>query len=273
MLQRSKIKGVLLSAVIAVLAAPSAGAPAAPPAKAPQTPSGRAPTESHQPVKPQYDPGINETAVIVQRKGGSLARAQIQSMPQLPPDAKRFHDTSFYAIPEPEPRTIRKHDLVTIIVREESAFSTKGTIDAKRDATIDASLDEFIKLRLKNWEVEGAGIGPTPPAIRASGNREYKNEGTANRSDSLTARVTGEVVDVKPNGTLVLQARKTIKTDDEEQQFVLSGTCRVEDIVADNTILSTQLYDMRVEKNTKGAVRGATKRGWLAEVLDAISPF
>ena len=84
---------------------------------------------------------------------------------------------------------------------------------------------------------------------------------------------TREVVDVKPNGTLVIQARKTIKADDEEQQFVLTGTCRVEDVVADNTVLSTQMYDLRVEKNTKGAVRGATKRSWLGEILDAISPF
>lgn len=244
-----------------------------PPAKVAQVPSGRPATEGQQPVRLEYDASINEAAVVVQRSGTSLAKAQIRTMPPLPPDAKRAREVSFYAIPEPEPRTIRKHDLVTIIIREESAFSTKGVTDAKRESTLDASLDEFIKLRIKNWEVEGGGIGPTPPAIRANANRDFKGEGTANRSDSLTARITGEVVDVKPNGTLVVQARKTIKTDDEEQQFILTGTCRVEDIIADNSVLSTQMFDLRVEKNTKGAVRSATKRSWLAEILDAISPF
>ncbi|QOV91530.1 flagellar basal body L-ring protein FlgH [Humisphaera borealis] len=271
MSKRSRSKDAALTTVLALGAT---GAFAAnPPAKAPQMPSGRPTAESQQPVKMEYDPGINEAAVAVQRSGGSLARAQIRSMPPLPPDAKRAREVSFYAIPEPEPRTIRKHDLITIIIREESAFTVKGKTDTKREGSLEASLDEFIKLRLKNWEVEGGGIGPTPPSLKANGTRDFKSEGTANRTDSLTARITGEVVDVKPNGTLVVQARKTIKTDDEEQQFVLNGTCRVEDVIADNTVLSTQMYDLRVEKNTKGAVRSATKRSWLHEILDAISPF
>ena len=268
--QSKSYRAVLVSSV--ALAATTAVA-ANPPAKAPQVPAGRPTAESQQPVKMEYDPGINEAAVVMQRSGGSLARAQIRTMPPLPPDAKRAREVSFYAVPEPEPRTIRKHDLLTVIIREESAFTAKGKTDTKRESSLEASLDEFIKLRLKNWEVEGAGIGPTPPSIKANGNREMKSEGTANRTDSLTARITGEVVDVKPNGTLVIQARKTIKADDEEQQFVLTGTCRVEDVVADNTVLSTQMYDLRVEKNTKGTVRGATKRSWLGEILDAISPF
>ena len=78
---------------------------------------------------------------------------------------------------------------------------------------------------------------------------------------------------MKPNGTLVLQARKQIKTDDEEQQFILTGTCRVEDVSADNTILSTQLFDLQLEKNHNGAVRDATKRGWFLKFLDALNPF
>ena len=244
-----------------------------PRARVPETPSGRAPAESKQPVRPQANPTVNDASVVVQRTGGSLLKAQLSSMPPAAPDAKRPRDVSFFAIPEPEPRTIRKHDLVTIIVREESEYSAQGTTDTTRESDIDVRLEEFIKLRMRNWEVEGAGIGPTPPSIKASAKRNFKGEGTVDRTDSLTARVTGEVVDVKPNGTLVVQARKTIKTDDEEQQFVLTGSCRVEDIVADNTILSTQLYDLRVEKNHKGAVRSATRRGWLTNIVDAISPF
>ena len=80
-------------------------------------------------------------------------------------------------------------------------------------------------------------------------------------------------MDVKPNGTLIVQARKRIKTDEEEQQFILTGVCRVEDITADNAILSTQLFDLELQKNHKGAVRDATKRGILPKLLDWINPF
>ena len=89
----------------------------------------------------------------------------------------------------------------------------------------------------------------------------------------LTARITAEIVDVKPNGTMVLQARKRIKTDEEVEQFVLTGICRADDIIADNTILSTQLYDKAVNKTHTGAVRDTTKRGFVPRLLDVINPF
>jgi flagellar L-ring protein precursor FlgH len=106
-----------------------------------------------------------------------------------------------------------------------------------------------------------------------SGTRNLKGEATVDRTDSLTARITAEVIDVKPNGTLVLQAKQRIKTDDEEQQFVFTGTGRVEDVGVDNTILSTQLYDKDVTKTHTGAVRDTTKRGLIPKLLDLINPF
>ena len=54
---------------------------------------------------------------------------------------------------------------------------------------------------------------------------------------------------------------------------ILTGICRAEDVNADNTILSTQLFDLQLQKNHTGAVRDATKRGWFLKVLDAVSPF
>ncbi|HLL91075.1 MAG TPA: flagellar basal body L-ring protein FlgH, partial [Tepidisphaeraceae bacterium] len=181
--------------------------------------------------------------------------------------------TSFYAVPEPQPRTLKKHDLITIIVREQSAFSSDGSLDAKREASLEAKLEEFVSLNWRNFALYGGAQGANPPGVKMSGSREAKNEGTVDRSDSFNARIGAEVVDVKPNGTVVVQARKRIKTDDEEQTIILSGTCRAQDITADNSILSTQLHDLDVTKTHTGAVRDATKRGWLHKLLDAGNPF
>ena len=211
------------------------------------------------------------TASLMQQSGGSLLRASMAAPPD--PNQPRVRDVSFFSVPEPEPKTIKKHDLVTIIIREESAFSSKGKTDTKRESEFEAKLEEFIKLKLLDLQLEGGGIGPTPPSIKFNSSRSFKGEGKVDRTDSLTARITGEVLDVKPNGTLVVQARKQIKTDDEQQIFVLTGICRAEDVTADNSILSTQMFDLRLEKNTKGAVRGATRRGWLGQILDAVAPF
>jgi flagellar L-ring protein precursor FlgH len=207
----------------------------------------------------------------MQRSGGSLLRATA-SVPADPNQAK-LEGVSFFAVPEPTPRTLKKHDLVTIVIREESSYKSEGSTDLKKEASLEAKLEEWIKLSLSNVAIQGGAQGANPPSIKASGARDFKGEATVDRSDSLILRVTGEVIDVKPNGTLVLQARQRIKTDEEEQTFILSGICRVEDITPDNSILSTQMFDKELTKTHKGAVRDTTKRGWVPKLLDVINPF
>jgi flagellar L-ring protein precursor FlgH len=203
--------------------------------------------------------------------GNSLLKASLAARPES--GQAQLKDVSFYAVPVPEPKVIRKHDLVTIIIREDSSFSSDASTESKRTSSIDAALTDFFKLKLKNFELEGGGIGPIPPGVKGNFNRNFKGEGTLDRSDKISARITAEVLDVKPNGTLVLQARKRIKTDEEEQIFTLTGTCRAEDITADNTILSTSLHDQELTKNHKGTVRNASRKGWGGKLLDALSPF
>jgi flagellar L-ring protein precursor FlgH len=224
-----------------------------------------APSDNRDPNQPPPD-----TADLLRRGGGSLLKATLG----LPPDPgqARLADVSFFAVPEPEPRTLRKHDLVTVIIREESEFKSEGTTDLKKQAELNAKIEEFIRFSLDNFELK-PNVGEPFPEIKTSADRSFKGEATVDRTDTLTARMTAEVLDVKPNGTLVLQARKRIKTDEEVQQFVLTGICRVEDVSADNTVLSTQLYDLELEKKHTGAVRDTTRRGWVPKLLDVLNPF
>src|SRR5258708_35493546 len=176
------------------------------------------------------------------------------------------------AVAQEKPRVIKKHDLVTIIVREESQSSSTGTTDLKKNSDIDAKIDAYVKLNLKKLSLDAKNPA-TSPEIKAEFSRNFKGDATVDRSDTLTARIGAEVLDVKPNGTLVLQARKRIKTDEEEQEFILTGVCRAEDVGPDNTVLSNTLNDLDVRKGTKGAARDTTKRGWIPRLLDFANPF
>ena len=210
------------------------------------------------------------SASLMSSNGGSLLRASLMAAPD--PARAGLKNVSVFSVPEPEPKTIKKHDLITIIIREESEVSSQGTSDLKRQSDIDAKIDAFARINFHNFALQPA-IGPTPPELKASGTRNFKGEATVDRTDSVITRVTGEVLDVKPNGTLVLQARKKIKTDEEEQTLVCSGTCRVEDITPDNTVLSTQLFDLEFSKTNKGQVRNTTKTGFIHKLLDFVNPF
>ena len=243
----------------------------------PRTSPAGAGTSPRQPESRRHEPRQHNNndaqtpGALMQRNGGSLLKATLAAPPD--PAQAPLGAVSFFAVPEPEPRVIKKHDLVTVIIREESEFKSEGQTETKREAALDARISEFIKLNLPDFTLSPNGISGGPLAIRADGSREFNGEGTVDRSDSFTARVTAEVLDVKPNGTLVLQGRKSIVTDEEVQKFLITGTCRAEDVSADNTVLSTQLKDFDLRKTHKGNVRNATRKGWAGKLLDALNPF
>lgn len=236
---------------------PTYSAPPPPPRSSPQ--NATTPTDTAQ-----------NTAALLHSNGGSLLRASLAAQPD--PSVAKASQISFFAVPSPVPKVLKKHDLITIIVREESESKTEGTTDLKKQADLDAKIEQFVRLNLENFALKNS-IGPEVPEVKMNGTRNLKGEATVDRSDSLILRVQAEVIDVKPNNTLVLQARATITSDEEAQTLVLSGTCRAEDVTPDNTVLSTQLYDKNVTKTHTGAVRDTTKRGFVPRLLDVINPF
>jgi len=241
-----------------------------------QTSSSGEPEQNQQADAPPA-PTREELAAMFTQSGGSLLRTQASAIAGPSNDSSasasdEFIQASFFAVIPPEPRVLQKMDLVTVIIREQSEFKSEGTTELTRDASLSAVINDFIKINLSNLELE-PNIGSVKPTIDMNGKREFTGEGSIDRKDSFTARVQARVVDVKPNGTLVLESRKTIKTDDEIQTYKLIGTVRAEDITVDNSVLSTQMYDLVLEKNHEGPVRSATKRGWLTKLLDWMNPF
>jgi flagellar L-ring protein precursor FlgH len=245
--------------------APAEAATTAPRETPPTAPTEGAPTDR-----------TVDTGDAYSRAGGSLMRASkgaqapaVAGGSQVDP---RIADISFFAVPPPPRRIIRQHDLITIIVKEQSEFKSDGSTKLDKKADLSAAINQFIRLNLNNMELDNT-VGSVVPKIDLEGEMGFDGKGTAERKDSLSVRMQAEVVDVKPNGNLVLQARRRIKTDDEDRVFLVSGMVRVQDVTTDNTVLSTQMYDFDLNQQTKGTVREATKRGWLPRLLDALNPF
>jgi flagellar L-ring protein precursor FlgH len=259
------LSALVLESTLALAQTP----PSTPPAASAAEQKGAAGTSD--PKVPRNNSFAVRAGVMMARSGGSLLQASMT----LPVDAAqvKLSQVSFFSVAEKEPKVLKKHDLVQIIIKEESSASSKAQNDLKKNVELSAQIAQMIQLKLGKGEIKGLPTPTATPGIDWTGARTYHGEGEMDRSDTLTARITAEIVDVKPNGTLVVQARKHIKTDDEDQQFSLTGTCRAEDITPDNTLLSTQLYDMQILKNSRGDVRESTERGRLPKLLDFINPF
>lgn len=179
-------------------------------------------------------------------------------------------NTSLFAVQLPAPRVFRMHDLITIVIKEEKRYKHDAETDNKNGYDINAKLDDWFRIH-NGWQQQQFPNGK--PKITAKIDQNLDNSSTAQRTDTLATRMTVEIIDVKPNGTLSLKGRKTIKTDNDEQDFTLTGTCRAEDVGPDNTILSTQIHDMNLSAKSSGAVRDAASPGWLAKLLGKAKPF
>lgn len=178
---------------------------------------------------------------------------------------------SFYAVDIPEPRQYAENDLITVIIRESFKTDLKASLETQKDMKIDGEVTNFIDLdKLLEGIIQPEVFSNGNPGVGADFKKDWDGEGDYSRSESMTGRMTARIIDVKPNGTLVIEARQTMIHDKEELTIVLTGTCRAADITVDNTILSTELYDLHLDKQHKGELRKSTKKGFITRFFDAL---
>lgn len=197
----------------------------------------------------------------------------IQSDPDAtPPPNVALLQSSLIAVQVPKPRRFKVNDLITVIVREDKRSQSDAKIKSEKKWELDSELAKWIRLDVHDHLVPQTFPNGTP-AVEFDWEDKYNGEGKNERKDSLTTRITATIIDVKPNGTLVLEDIKTIKTDEDVQILRLTGTCRSEDVTPANTVLSTQLAHAKIETEHSGPSRDASKRGWLKQILDFVNPF
>ena len=169
------------------------------------------------------------------------------------------------------PRTFKVHDLITVIVREQRKFESDGELETKKKFDIKSQFGAMFNL------IDG-GIGAATfsrgaPNVDLKVDSKIKNEADKEREDRFITRITGEIIDVKPNGNLVVQAKAKLSFDNEITVITLTGVARSVDVTPDNSILSTQLSDKVIDVQNSGAVRDGSRRGWIPRLLDAVRPF
>ncbi len=227
------------------------------------------------PPAPEVHTSVDRNAVIIRQakvyRGPSFTVGEIPAPASATPAASPT--SSHISVSLPEPRKYKKHDIITIIVREDSDASTSGKGDSNKKQDLDFSLDQFLNVNLAKLQVSSTANPSSLPKVKFSFKNDRSNDASQQRTDKASARISATIVDVKPNGTLVIEATKHITLDKEEQDFKLSGICRADDITIDNTLLSTQLANLQFKKTTTGEVRDGVKRGWLNKFIDAVNPF
>jgi flagellar L-ring protein precursor FlgH len=182
---------------------------------------------------------------------------------------------SMFAITPAEARVFHEHDLIEIIVRETSSAKSKQALETEKDVKLKGKVSQFPDLQLSNLLNGWVRAGDTDdlPQLDFQFSKDFEGDGEYERRDDFTARLSAEVIEVLPNGNLILESRTRIKTDDEVSTLKVTGICRPEDVTPVNTILSSQLHDLKVEKVNGGELKKANEKGIFTKVLDLLFAF
>ena len=159
-----------------------------------------------------------------------------------------------------------KGDILTIVVAESAVAQSSQSKKSNRNSSIDDGISRFIYAGTgrHNGELPGLTLG---------GKSSYAGGGDISNSQSVSARAAVLVTDVLPNGNLVVEGVRIVTFSGETQYVVLRGLVRPEDIARDNSVVSTNIADAKVEFHAEGALSDAQKRGWLAKIYEKLRPF
>ena len=173
--------------------------------------------------------------------------------------------------PAPPMRVFRKNDIVTVRVDKITRVLAEGSAETRKRTLFETVLDDWI--RLTNFRLRPDPQGFGDPAVSIDSNNNYRAESEVETRESMTFNIATKIVDVRPNGTILLEGREAIRVNDNLWETSLSGACRVADVGPDNVVLSRDLIDLEIKKEDRGHLRDGYRRGWFQRWLDRAGPF
>ncbi len=174
----------------------------------------------------------------------------------------------------------RLNDLVTINIIESLSGSGTADTSTSRDSSGDYKLTNLFGMQsdfgIQNLPVIKNAFGSSDsfdPSVQGSARSDFKGKGDTTREGELIATITAKVMEVLPNGNLMLEARKEITINEERQILVLRGMVRPDDISMNNMVMSNKIADAEVFYVGDGVIQDKQKPGWLVRSLDKVWPF
>ena len=147
-------------------------------------------------------------------------------------------------------------DNLTIIINETSKASRSSDSSNKKEGSTNLQ--------------SGTGIFDFLMAATASGSDKFSSSGAINNSNSVTGTITVQVVEVKPNGNLVVSGTQSIKQNKDTHQITITGVIRPDDIKPDNTVLSSYIANAEVKFDGKGPLNSKQRQGILTQVFNIL---
>ena len=209
-------------------------------------------------------------APLPQKVTVDFAQPTVAAAPAVPSAAPRINNGSIYQAvsyrPTFEDRRARHlGDLVTVQIVESLAASQVSKSTVNRNSSIDTAitppLPGLIGVDLKNLE------------MAAKTNNDFSGKGGTEAANTFTGSIATTVIEVLPNGNLVVAGEKQIGVNQNVDVMRFSGTVDPKLLQPNNVITSLQVANVRVESRGRGAQGEAQTVGWLSRFFLNFHPF
>jgi flagellar L-ring protein FlgH len=203
-------------------------------------------SKNHKPVQPPK-PTPPDVAL-----DAYIARVRAESAVEVRTPGSIWTDNGRLTRLSSDVRAFRVHDPISIVVSESLAASTDGTVQNSRATSASSQISAlFGKL---------SGGNALNNLLNQSSSSGLNAQGQSVTNSSLSTTLGGEVVDVLPNGMMVVQSVRQVSFNQQTQLIRLRGLIRPDDINSQNQVLSTAMTDLELEVVGKGIINDYTYR-------------
>lgn len=149
-------------------------------------------------------------------------------------------------------------DLVTILVSERTSATQNASTDIQQQEQADGKVDEesILSKFLTNFSIDAQD--------------QYNADGKTEAGSTLSTTISAEVVEILPNGNLIIEARRSLVVNEETQTMILSGTIRSQDVVRSNQVSSQRIANLSIRYQGKGPISNRQRPGILNKIFNMI---
>ncbi|MGE5026969.1 MAG: flagellar basal body L-ring protein FlgH [Betaproteobacteria bacterium] len=186
---------------------------------------------------------------------------------------------SAYSRPLFEDRRARNvGDVLTINIVETTSASKNVSSTAARSSSASQTAATPTVLGFKPdpsklWLSGITGGSNFDTSLSASGAQKFEGKGDSAQKNTLSGLISVTVIEVLPNGNLLVSGEKQMGINEGTEYVRFSGVVNPATISSTNTVPSTQVADARIEFKGRGEIDSAQAMGWMTRFFLSVLPF
>ncbi len=161
-------------------------------------------------------------------------------------------------------------DLLTVTVNFTDKANIANESQRSRSSKEDSGITDFIGAKTLGVQAQKVLPGRI---LQTDSTSNYDGKGSVVRQENLQTNVAAVVIQILPNGNLVVEGKQEIRVNYEIRELIVAGIVRPEDIQSDNTIDSSKIAQARIAYGGRGQITDFQQPRYGQQVTDIILPF